>query len=1048
MHAPRFLTALVLSLGLAIAGCGGDGETVYNSTVVPQAVQIETTVLPDAVEGDAYAVTLLASGGSGTLSWSLETGGTNDAWLTLDAGTGDLSGTPGSAQFGTVILVLRAEDASDPANFDIAVVGFEVTADPDEVAVTTQSLPDAFSNILYTQYLQASGGSGSYSWGKLPGGTNDAWISVSSTGLINVMPNINHLGPVTLKVGVMDTNQPSLYATAEFALTVYNGTLTIDNDAALLNAAASQPYSVALRTTGGSGSLHWAKESGGSNDAWITVDPDTGALSGTAPAQTGGVSLVVSAVDTTNAAVNAQKTFTFEIRDLALTVESLPDAFVGQSYSQALGAVGGAGSPTYTIEPGGSNYGWLSINGTALECTAGPSAAEKGSVTVLVRVTDGSDTDTRAYTFEVYDTVAIQPSLPDAQVGVGYSALPSVSGGTGDFTWSLGSGGTNDAWLSIDPATGRLSGVPTEAELGPVTVVLTVTENDHPSLSDQENVSFTVQGIAIETETLPDATVSTAYSAQMSVSGGSGYYGWSITAGPSWLSIDPDTGALSGTPASSAAESVTVQVDDSLYPSLTDSRTFTFWTVATYLQEDFETSPTGWQIPYPWQRGIRDHSNNSSRVYVGPRNAHRGTYCLGTNLSGHYPNGNGWVTLTSPAFDLTSATAPVLVYYQWMQAAPGDGGNLKVSTNGQAGPFALETSITPAYNATANAEAAYSGYHVSRSDGGWRQVVVDLSGYAGQASVSVQWAFYDDSDATVHPGWYVDDVHVFEMPGSPAPDQVQGHLPAGGCTFAPPCSSDFTAGVILRWERARGAATYDLHLGTDSTAVAQSTTPTQSGLASPQATVTTLSAGNTYYWRVDAVGASTTTGSVQSFTTSDPVPVFVNEIQTCPGLGPYVEIYNPDPSVWQDLSGYELHTTSGGANHQTHALPAGYFLAPGEARVLGDRALAYHGYAPYRIWDMLSLPFSIGWNYGNTEGEAWLLDPSGTGVDYVGWNVSTSHLPADLAFAGTLTQTNMYFAILRRSSNTDNDAASDFSWSYYYYYSAAYGYFGLKDPGQ
>ena len=61
--------------------------------VIEGVLSITTTTLPGAVEGQAYSFQLAATGGSGTYVWSLATGSSLPAGLTLST-VGLLSGTP------------------------------------------------------------------------------------------------------------------------------------------------------------------------------------------------------------------------------------------------------------------------------------------------------------------------------------------------------------------------------------------------------------------------------------------------------------------------------------------------------------------------------------------------------------------------------------------------------------------------------------------------------------------------------------------------------------------------------------------------------------------------------------------------------------------------------------------------------------------------------------------------------------------------------------------------------------------------------------------
>ncbi len=76
-----------------------------------------TSPLSTAVVGIAWSAPLVRAGGSTTAVWTLEAGGTNSAWLTLDAATGVLQGTPSAAQLGAVSVTVRVQDPLIAANF-------------------------------------------------------------------------------------------------------------------------------------------------------------------------------------------------------------------------------------------------------------------------------------------------------------------------------------------------------------------------------------------------------------------------------------------------------------------------------------------------------------------------------------------------------------------------------------------------------------------------------------------------------------------------------------------------------------------------------------------------------------------------------------------------------------------------------------------------------------------------------------------------------------------------------------------------------------------
>ncbi|HTS04021.1 MAG TPA: putative Ig domain-containing protein [Candidatus Eisenbacteria bacterium] len=79
------------------------------SVKIDSVVQVTTTSLPSGTEGAAYTSSLTATGGSGVYAWSLKSG-TLPAGLSLNASTGEISGTPTAASIFSG-LVFQATDA-------------------------------------------------------------------------------------------------------------------------------------------------------------------------------------------------------------------------------------------------------------------------------------------------------------------------------------------------------------------------------------------------------------------------------------------------------------------------------------------------------------------------------------------------------------------------------------------------------------------------------------------------------------------------------------------------------------------------------------------------------------------------------------------------------------------------------------------------------------------------------------------------------------------------------------------------------------------------
>ncbi len=92
------------------------------------------------------------------------------------------------------------------------------------------------------------------------------------------------------------------------------------------------------------------------------------------------------------------------------------------------------------------------------------------------------------------------------------------------------------------------------------------------------------------------------YSYQLEAGGGTGSYLWSIESGQNhtWLSIDPVSGLISGTPDASALGpvQVTVRVAETTVTGNTADQTFTFNVIQAIFYESFDNGPGDFFEPF------------------------------------------------------------------------------------------------------------------------------------------------------------------------------------------------------------------------------------------------------------------------------------------------------------------------------------------------------------------------------------------------------------------------------------------------------------------
>jgi hypothetical protein len=151
-----------------------------------------------------------------------------------------------------------------------------------------------------------------------------------------------------------------------------------------------------------------------------------------------------------------------------------------------------------------------------------------------------------------------------------YSDQLVATGGTGHYTWSIPAGSPIPGWLSLNPATGVLSGTPPVGAPSPVTFSVMVSDG---TSSFVQSVTLTIYpNVTITTASpLPAATVGSSYSQQLVATGGPpGGYTWSLTPGsnalPSGLALSP-SGLISGSPttATTTPASFSVTASDGVY---------------------------------------------------------------------------------------------------------------------------------------------------------------------------------------------------------------------------------------------------------------------------------------------------------------------------------------------------------------------------------------------------------------------------------------------------------------------------------------------------
>jgi hypothetical protein len=403
------------------------------------------------------------------------------------------------------------------------------------VDITTTSLAAGIRGTPYTESLAAVGGDGSYLW-SVPSGSLPTGVNLNAaTGQLFGTPIA--AGTSDFDVGVTSgdgqTDTQALSISVQDPLVITTSSLPAGSD--------GFAYSVRLEATGGDETFSWALNRA---PEWLSVDPPTGALSGTA--QTGEFEFEARV---SSGGQRASRVYSVVVYDaLTIVTESLPMGVAGHPYAADVEAAGGTGTYAWSL---GSGPPWLSIG--AGSGTLSGTAAE-GEFTVEVDVLSGNQSVSRSYTLAVYPLLELlTASLPDGVEGEAYSETLEASGGDGTYEWELlGAPG----WLSVDPASGVLSGVAAPGEF----------EFEATVRSGGQEVTRSLKlsayaPLQIVTTTLPEGVKGVAYSETVVANGGDGTYAWALSSGslPAGLTLS-SAGVLGGTPATPGTSDFEVQV--------------------------------------------------------------------------------------------------------------------------------------------------------------------------------------------------------------------------------------------------------------------------------------------------------------------------------------------------------------------------------------------------------------------------------------------------------------------------------------------------------
>ena len=368
--------------------------------------------------------------------------------------------------------------------------------------------------------------------------------------------------------------------------------------------------------------------------SWASFDTATGALTGTPLQSDAGTyaGIVISVSDGRETVSLPAFSVTVSINNSAPVVMGTPYTTVtaDNAYSFYPSAYDADGDTlTWSIS---NKPTWAVFSTSTGALTGTPTEAQAGTYDdIIISVSDGEDTDSLdafSITVAQYNSAPVVMGTPYATVTAdnAYSFYPSAYDADGDtLTWSIQN---KPDWAGFSTSTGALTGTPAESDAGTHSdIILSVSDGEETVSLDSFDIVVSIGNSApyIGGSPVTEVMKGMTYSytpGYYDADGDSLIYSVRVTKDSveqSWLSIDADTGELTGDPvtAGAGAYDVTVSVSD-----------------------DYETSTMSYTITVPpvlYHNGLI--WQDEAGMIAIPRNWEGAkSYCEGLTLGGY----SGW----------------------------------------------------------------------------------------------------------------------------------------------------------------------------------------------------------------------------------------------------------------------------------------------------------------------------------------------------------------------------------------------------------------------
>ena len=456
MISKQVLLLILAAALVALAGCGSSSST-------PAAIGVTLKSSASAIDQSQTSTlnaTVTNDSGNAGVTFGNPTCSATSCGTVSGATTASATyNAPASVASALTVTLTAAsvKDTTKSGQVTITVNPNPTISQP-TAAQLTATIGSSYSLSL------GSGGTAPFTWtltsGTLPAGLNLNASANTGSAVIAGTPTSAALNK-TVTVKVTDASNQTASLTATFTVPIVIATTSLPQGEVSL--AYSSP---ALAVQGGSGTLKSSNPfsiTSGTPATGLTFDQSTGAFAGT-PTSSGSPTLSIQVTDSAGATGSKSLPLTVSPQ-VSINSATLPSATVGVAYSQTLTAANGVSPYSNFVMSSGALANGLTLSSGGV-ISGKPTCPVANDNPFLATVKDSLNVTSLPQAFDIpissQALAIVQTSLANATVGTAFSQQLTTTGGNcAAATWSVASGSTLPAWLTLD-ATGLLHGTPTQ----------------------------------------------------------------------------------------------------------------------------------------------------------------------------------------------------------------------------------------------------------------------------------------------------------------------------------------------------------------------------------------------------------------------------------------------------------------------------------------------------------------------------------------------------------------------------------------------------------